>query len=243
MERTNYDSVILEAVAESVMPVGATHLAQKLHIPPANVGRTLARLEKQGFVEKVNNKGRCITPAGRSHLKESQDRKARIEAASEIIDMAQTADTDRLKEVLVARELLEGYTAMKCAENGSDELIAKLADLQYDYEYELRHGRSGGEKDLMLHLTIAEGSGNVILAQILQMILTEKKAYTGYARASVKDKANRVSIEEHNRIVKAISERDGELARKEMEAHLKRVRQSVEAQKETADLSEQRLHP
>ena len=226
MAARDYSWEILKAVRESDIPVGAIHLSGKLGIPPANIGRTLIRLEERGLVEKVQNKGRSITKQGRQYLEEEELKNQKITIANELIDFASLENKKNLLEILQVRKLLEGYTARRCAEMATPELIQELENIQFDYIYELRHARTGSEQDLALHLKIAEGSGNHAIARILKLLLTDNDSYAEFTKAALRLKG--LSQGEHCLILEAIREKDGERAASEMEAHLNRVVENVE---------------
>lgn len=217
---------ILKAVNDSELPVGAVHLSEKLGIPPANIGRTLLQLEKKGFVKKVQNKGRSITELGRKCLEEELQKTEKLSAASELIDLASMGNGDNLLEILAVRKLLESYTARQCAANVTEEMIKELEDIQFDYVYELRHGHSGSEQDLRLHLKIAEYSGNQTIVRILRLLLTDNNSYAEFTKAAIS--RNHLSQKEHEPILEAIRNHDAEQAALEMEAHLDRVMRNVE---------------
>lgn len=218
---------VLQAVKDSDVPVGAIQLSGDLGIPPANIGRILLRLENQGMVEKVQNKGRVITEAGQRFLEEQSAKNDKLDAATELIDSAATGNKESLLEILEVRRLLEGYAARHCAEQANSEMKQELEDIEFDYMYELRHGRSGSEQDLNLHLKIAEYSGNRTIASILKLILTDNNSYAEFNKAATKQKEDRLN--DHEAIMQAIFRNDSDAAGQEMEKHLERVIQNVKA--------------
>ena len=225
MVAKNYDWKILQAVAGSSIPVGAIYLSSKLGIPSANIGRTLLRLEKKGMVVKVENKGRSITELGKSYIEKQSEKNNKLSVANELINAAGTDEKQSLLEVLQVRKLLESYGASCCAQSVKQEMIKELEDIQFDYIYELRHGRAGSEQDLKLHLKIAEFSGNRMIARILKLILADNNSYAQFTRAAAD--LHELRQKEHEKIIEAIRQRDGEKASQEMEAHLDRVIQNV----------------
>lgn len=225
MVTKNYEWQILQAVAESSAPVGAIYLSNELGIPSANVGRTLLRLEKKGMVAKVANKGRAITETGKSYLEEQSEKKSKLCVANELINAASADEKQILLEVLQVRTLLEGYTASCCAQFATEEMIKELEDIQFDYIYELRRGRTGREQDLKFHLKIAEFSGNHTIARILKLILTNNNSHVEFTRAAAD--VHKLFQKEHEELIEAIRQRDSGKAKQEMEAHLERVLENV----------------
>lgn len=218
---------ILKAVNDSDVPVGAIYLSEKLGIPPANIGRTLIRLEEQGLVAKVQNKGRSVTEQGKRCLEEEELKNSKLSIANELIDCASAEDEKNLLEILQVRKLLEVYTARHCAGNATPEMVQELENIQFDYVYELRHGRNGSEQDLNLHLKIAECSGNNTIARILRLLLTDNNSYAEFTKAAIS--RNGLNQGEHGPILDAIREKNEEKAGCEMERHLDRVMKNVES--------------
>lgn len=226
MAKQNNELQILKAIQQSKVPVGAVHLSGELGIPSANIGRTLLQLEQDGMIEKVQNKGRVITKRGETYLEEWNQRNKKIQVADELIRAASAENGRDLQDILLVRQLLEGYTAALCAEKIAPETLTELEDIQFDYIYEVKHGRSGSEEDLKFHLKIAEIAGSRTITWILNLILTDKDAYAEFTRAAMG--SNGLKYNEHELILDAIRKKDGERARAEMEKHLSRVIDNVQ---------------
>lgn len=171
---------VLRAVNDNELPVGAIYLSEALDIPPASIGRILTNLEKNGFLKKESNKGRTITERGKKYLGEKNILNTKISAAKKIIKSQSASDISTLKEILELRRLMEGYSAMRCAERCTEEEVSELESIQREYVDELKCGGAGSEQDLRLHLKIAEFSGNVTLTNLLKLILTDNGSYESF---------------------------------------------------------------
>lgn len=216
---------VLQAVKDANMPVGAIQLSRDLRIPPANIGRTLLVLEKKGLLEKVQNKGRFITPAGEQLLSNDRQKHEKISIAWELIDAVADIRLNDLLEILTVRRLLEPYTASRCALQLTEDRRRELESLQMDYKYQIRHGAGGSAQDLALHLKIAEYGGNSVIVKILQLILTDRNYYAEFTKAA--KKLNELSQSEHDQILEAIFQGDGDRAAAAMETHLDHVIRNV----------------
>lgn len=223
--RRRDDDQILEAMRDMETPAGAMQLAERLRIPPASIGRSLLRLENQGLVAKVQNKGRVITDKGRQRLEDQRSKQHKMQVASELIEAASVETEANLRDILLVRCLLEGYTAKACTEHIRPEELEELKDIQFDYVYELKHGRTGSEEDLKLHLKIAEIAGSPTITRVLRLILTDQNAYATFTRAAMQTES--LKYNEHDDILAAIKSGDGERAKAEMEKHLSRVGANV----------------
>lgn len=216
---------ILKAINEKEEPVGAIYLSETLEIPSATIGRILIELERDGFLKKESNKGRVITPKGKKYLEEKNNLHIKMSAAHNIINTGSDSKSSNLKEVLELRKLLEGYAAMKCAQNCSDEQIAVLENLNAVYVEEIKNSNTGSAEDLKLHLKIAEFSGNETLKNMLRLLLTDNASYESFSNAAYC--RNRLYLNEHDMIISAIKNKDSKGAKKEMEKHLERVTQNI----------------
>jgi DNA-binding IclR family transcriptional regulator len=55
---------ILQALQSAGVPAGAKALSEATDASQATVGRVLRRMEEDGLIEPVSNKGRKLTPEG-----------------------------------------------------------------------------------------------------------------------------------------------------------------------------------
>lgn len=216
---------VLKALWHSDEPLGAIYLSEMLNIPPATVGRVLAKLEEKGLARKESNKGRSITVKGTKYLRENISAHSRMDAAYNIINDVNSSNIESLTETLNIRKLLEGYAAMLCAENCTKEDIAVLEEIQKEYMHSLSENDSGSDLDLKLHLQIADFSKNNTLKNILRLLLTDNSRYKIFSQAAVYQ--NRLWIKEHQKIIDAIKEKDPKKAKTEMEKHLDRVMRNI----------------
>ena len=224
-KRRTSEFEILKTMQEMQTPMGALQLSDRLEIPPASIGRALLKLEKKGLVEKVQNKGRVITAAGEAFLEEQKQRQQKMEAAHELIEAAASVTEANLNDILLVRRLLERYTARACTERITPEELEALEDIQFDYIYEVKHGRNGSEEDLSFHLKIAEIAGSPTITRLLRLLLTDQDAYAAFTQAAVQ--TERLKYNEHEAILDAIRAGDGARAGEEMEKHLGRVGDNV----------------
>ena len=216
---------VLQAVKNAGIPVGSIQLSKDLEIPSASIGRILLKLEQQGLVEKIQNKGRYITKKGETLLNQLRQQSEKLSAAKQLIDATSDIRQTDLLEILEVRRLLEPYTARCCAEKLTEEGKRELADLQMDYKYQIRHGAGGSDQDLMLHLKIAEFAGNAVIVRILKLILIDRNLYTEFTKAA--KKINELSQSEHDQILQAIFDGNGDQAAAAMERHLEHVIHNV----------------
>lgn len=221
---------ILKKIKSLAIPVGATYLSGSLDIPSATVGRILSRLEADGLLEKVSNKGRVLTPKGRDFISEQELVRSKKKTVDSLIRLTEDTPRERLLEIMQVREMLECHSAALACTNGTEEDLQELNRIMLEYLYELRGGGMGNEQDLRLHLKIAQMSGNQTVLQLLKLILVKDNAYTRFSSAP--DSIDHGRLEMHNRIVEAINRRNPDDAAGAMKAHLQQVIGDIAASKE-----------
>lgn len=139
--------------------------------------------------------------------------------------------SDQLLEIYVIREALEGMAARLAAERMPDAAIAELrALLDRHHEQVARDDWQAyfqKEGDLDFHYRIVQGSGNRRLCDILCNDLYHL-ARMYRCQFGMKSDRARDALNEHELIVSAIAERDGELAEWLMRRHIRISRRNIE---------------
>ena len=216
---------ILQELHRAGGPVGAKALVDVLPTSQATIGRLLKRMEDDGLIEPVSNKGRRITPQGLKLLREhsASDIKSRI--ARDLVNISFDGDKERLIEVMRIREMLEPRCAEVAAQRATMEEFTILENYAFGHRYLLFQGKAANKEDLNFHLSIAAVSKNQTLIKILELLLTDNNAYIEFSRAGEAERDAQVAA--HFEILDAIKNHDRERARCAMCAHLKHVIQDV----------------
>ena len=212
---------LFHTIKDSTIPLGAVCLSEKLNIPPATIGRILVKLEKDGLLEKVSNKGRQLTNKGIEYLIEEKTKNAKLKTANTLIHMVENSSKERLIEILDVRKILESKTIELACQNANEEDIEKLDNILADHCYVVRHGDLGSDEDLNLHLTIAKISKNKTIHHILKLILTEEDVYTKFSYLA--DHIKNIQLKQHSDLVEAIRCHDPEAGKIALEKHLDQV--------------------
>lgn len=139
---------------------------------------------------------------------------------------------DELLEIYLVREALEGMAARLAAERMSEDAIERLRALMQRHRRvvarDLWQSYFQEEGDMDFHYQTVQGSGNRRLIAILCDDIYHLARMYRCQLAMGADRA-RDALREHEQIVDAIAERDGELAELLMRRHIRRSRRSVEA--------------
>ncbi|WP_295447200.1 GntR family transcriptional regulator [uncultured Thiodictyon sp.] len=144
-----------------------------------------------------------------------------------------TLSNEQLIEIYLIREALEGMAARLAAERMSTAGIKDIKALLEQHRREIARDDWQAyfqkEGDMDFHYRIVQGSGNQRLIGILCDDLYHLARMYRCQFGMVSNRA-RDALKEHELIVDAIAERDGELAELMMRRHIRASRQNVERQ-------------
>ncbi|MEN1761522.1 FadR/GntR family transcriptional regulator [Anoxynatronum sibiricum] len=139
---------------------------------------------------------------------------------------------DNLMDVLEFREMIEASCARLCAERCEEATIRALEE---NYQTMCQHNNKSAEfaeADYQFHMEIAQGTNNTLmikvnslLTDIWKFLQEEFNRYLGPARG----------VEEHQKILESIRNRDPELAELFMKRHIQRTRREIQAIKDQQD--------
>ena len=133
-------------------------------------------------------------------------------------------------ELMEARRHLEPKVAFLAAKRGDPATILALEGIIREMADTLSLGRHATEEDRRLHMTIAVGCGNKVLAKMVNELITgmHKPLWTGFKERSllVSGRDERYFVE-HSAIVKAIKDQSAAEASRLMKQHLNGVAQDV----------------
>lgn len=156
----------------------------------------------------------------------------RLEACSLVVRKANVGarvvslSSEQLLEIYHVREALEGMAARLAATAMSDEEIADLARLLSGHRQQIEEAPGLGyfqkEGDLDFHYRIVQGSKNSRLIELLCNDLYHLVRLYRYQFGLV-SRAQRALVE-HEHIVAAIADRDGEMAELLMRHHIRATR-------------------
>jgi GntR family transcriptional repressor for pyruvate dehydrogenase complex len=131
-----------------------------------------------------------------------------------------------------ARRVLEVGTAGLAAERATPQHIALIADEVTSMFASLDDPQTFLVHDLQFHRVVAAGSGNPVLATLID---TLAELVFEYRRVTVeRAKDLKESAELHRRIYAAIRDRNGDEARRQMGDHLALARQAQAAEEDPA---------
>lgn len=193
--------VLKDRIVNGQFPSGhqliANQLSEQLGVSRTPIREALQRLQVEGLVVSSDN--------GISAVAEVTH--AKIEAATEI------------------RELLEVFACRSAATSATREQVEALRHL---HQQELESLSKLDEEELsrlnsQIHKSIIRATGNEILLDVIEYLLTRVPSYRLFALGSREDLAR--FVEDHGKIIEAISRRDPDTASETMSLHVKRAEQ------------------
>lgn len=168
------------------------HLAEKLGVSRTPVREAIRKLELEGLVKMIPRRGAVV-------------------ASITISD---------LEDVLEVRKVLEQLTVKLACEKITDEEIALLKKYHEEFAKAINTNdlTSLAEKDVSFHDVIYNASRNNRLIQILNNLREQMYRYR-LEYIKNEDKRKKV-VEEHAEIIKAIENKDVDVAKEYIRAHI-----------------------
>ena len=187
------------------------HLANRLGVSRTPIREAIRKLELEGLVKIIPNKGAYVTGITRK-------------------DVA---------DIYKIRSMLEGMCARWATKYITEKQIEELEEVLLLSEFHLRK-RSDEQADQVteldgkFHRILYEASNS----RILEHVLSDFHKYVQMARAKSVGEKNRAekSIQEHREILEAIQKHDGELAERLANRHILNVMKNLHLEEPAADI-------
>lgn len=179
-------------------------LGKELGVSRTPVREALRQLELEGLVTIIPNKGAYVTGITQKDI----------------------------RDIYEMRFLLEGLCARWATEHITEEQLEELEEIIFLSEFHAR--RDGGspeqvaDLDSRFHMVLYEASQS----RILSHVLTDFHRYSLRARKSsmISEERARKSIREHKQILRAIRDKDADLAEQLANEHVLHVMRNLEKQ-------------
>ena len=179
-------------------------LAQKLGVSRTVMREATKRLESQGLLEIRHGSG--IRIVNQLH---------RPVCGS--LSLAMPAPQERLHQLNEARLLVEPEIARQAAERRRNTHLKALAKSQSEL-HEALDTLDAVEADIAFHRALADAAGNEVLKLMLESMAELGRVSR---RSTIGTVGKEKAYSQHARILLAVEARDGDVAAKEMRAHLR----------------------
>jgi GntR family transcriptional repressor for pyruvate dehydrogenase complex len=181
-------------------------LAQQLGVSRPSLREALIALDVEGRVEVRSGSGVFVSDS------RAEPAPRKTEAIGE-----------SPSQLMEARSVIEGEIAVLACARVTEEHLARLRKVLKGMEAEIGQRRARVDLDREFHLTLAEMTGNSVLARLVGELFDERHSPIS-AKISSRFESTRTwkaALKEHEAILRAIEERDPIAAQAAMRAHLK----------------------
>ena len=174
-------------------------LARQLGVSRTPIRESLCRLENEGIINIIPRRGAFVV----KHSKE------------------------RIVEILLVREVLEGFAARLAVDHIDERTIEEMKSLFKGFSGPTIRDRSKDytQADLKFHTLILKKSKNSLLMNLMN-ILNDHTQMLRFRTVSLKGRPEH-SLQEHLKIIEALEKRNHSLAESSMRKHIQNVRKSV----------------
>ncbi len=190
-------------------------LAEKFAVSRAELRKALAALEREGLIYRHVGRGTFVTQPGQDEIPEAEE----VAAMTNPVDAMQ------------ARGMIEPEIARIAAMRANSRQIAEMERLCADMR-SAKTWDAYAELDWHFHNLLAEATGNVVLVEMQRLVNSVRRyvVWGNLIKRPVGPDVDYHSFMEHEQIVAAIANRDGEGARQAMLEHLSGTRSHMKDQ-------------
>jgi DNA-binding GntR family transcriptional regulator len=206
MEKINAEEMVYDELKDAIiqrrlypnMQLTEASIAEKMGVSRTPIRGALKRLEYDGLVRIIPNKGAFVAQPS----------------------------IDEYKDIFACRLLLEREAAGYAAEKITDEELHEYGEYQAleKIAYKNRDFAGFVSANNSMHMIIAKASGNAYYIKYIKEQLLKSTIYlVHYDTFYTKSYEELNSVGEHERLIKALLTRDKKLARFAMEEHIKSI--------------------
>ncbi len=190
-------------------------LAKQFCVSRTAIREAMKALTQKGLVVVQPGRGTYVIDSTSSAMRDSIDLFVRIGSIEGIVDL------------LGVREILEPEIASLAANRALPDQIAEMTEAVEAMDNAINNPEAFIEADLDFHLALARATHNTLIPVLIDSLVVLLREHRKRA-ASVKGGIER-SQPYHKAILKAVIEKDAELARDTMRRHLIQARNEIES--------------
>lgn len=220
--RQQVEDSLRKAVLDGQLSTGdrlppETELARQFSVSRPTIREALSALETQGLIRKVPG-------AGGGSFVQAVDHTALGKVVQESMHNLLRLGSVNFDEVAMVRQHLEIPAAILAAENRTAADLKELRTLLAEQKRRTVDDPMIAELDAQFHIAIARMSGNRILASLIYALHRESEPVS---YLDLSPELGRETFAQHQRIVKAIADRDPEAAERTITEHLGYLRDHI----------------
>ncbi len=184
-----------------------TEICERFGVSRPVVRQALARLQADGLIVAKRGAGTFVS--------------GRPPAA--LVNITAVTDIAAYQRGLETRTALEPEAARLAAQRRTREQLATIQATFTALTSALSQGQRGDAEDFAFHIAVAEASGNMLFAELLHHLHETVQGQMAMALELTRmgsDERRKQVLLEHQRIVEAIAQEDGDMAALYMRYHL-----------------------
>lgn len=185
-------------------------LSERMGISRGYVREALQRLEFYGILKTLPQKGTVVSSLG-------------VRALEGLISNVLRLEKDDFASLMETRALLETHAARLAAERRTEAEYEELERIFEEFRKRIQRGEPGLDEDLLFHLKIAELCRNSVLMSLVSL-MTPDILRMSMDQRTCDDEHSLEALGEHEAVLKAIKDRDGERAADAMGLHMTKTR-------------------
>ncbi|MFD2670177.1 FadR/GntR family transcriptional regulator [Marinicrinis sediminis] len=187
------------------------NMATELNVSRVSVREAIEKLVGLGVLVKKRGEGTYINELAPSNY------------LNNLLPMIML-DTDGLIDIIEFRMMVEEGMARQFAEKATDEELAVLKQCFHKMKDQPNNPKAFYEADFEFHMTIAQGSKNPLIMKVMKL-MTELLIHH---QKVVHDMLGpEGGVRDHQRLIEAFEEKDGDMAALLMRKHLARTLQEI----------------
>lgn len=226
---------IARLLAESDGPIGSWRLKADLDevgvkCGTATIGRHLKQLDSMGYTVQRGNRGRKLTPRGRSWLDNINNRLTRLRIRDNLTSSIQVNELADMIDLMKARKLIEVEAARLAALNATAEDLEEIQHTLGLHHQHVEENIDPMEPALAFHLAIAKASHNKFIHAVLSLLAYEEKMIESHIEVLCTRELGKAYVVTHEHIARAVRERKPNDAARLMEVHMSDILTDVEGQ-------------
>jgi DNA-binding FadR family transcriptional regulator len=184
-------------------------LAQHFGVSRTVIRESVKRVEEKGLVTIAQGRGTEVLPSDSWNLLDTV-------VLSALVENDDTVGV--LDELAVVRGALEGSMAAAAAAEHTDDELTKLRQ-RLEHMDETKNGLGFDQADVDFHLTVMAISKNLLAQNITKILYTRARESARFVGAT-SDDAIQLTLDEHERVLRAIERGDVVEAENAMREHI-----------------------
>jgi len=229
--------LLIKIMSEKGIPLGSWILKEEMQeygviSSTATIGRYLKELDYKEFTVQKGNQGRVPTPAGMAWLTEIEDNLKRATMRNQVAQSMKITEYDELIDLISTRKILEKEAARLAAVNATDEELKDLRRSVDIHQKCVLENKDPTDPALDFHMLLAKISHSKFISALLSLLIFEEKRIESVFHTLVTRERGSIYVQEHDKITKAIEERNAKTAAKLMENHIQELYLAIKEQSE-----------